>query len=117
MTGRSRAGYRFFQRLPHCLGADRFDQAQDDHLVRQQLQCPVAPSTRWVGARQLHELLLNVSFDLDLFRTCRLRSMINRRVDPFHDESLTDAGDGVHAGTQSSDDLIITMPFSLRGIS
>ena len=110
MSERSRAGCRFFQRLAHRLGADRLNEAQDDDLVRQQLQCPVAPPARRVSACQLHELLLDVSFDLDLLRPCRLRSVIDGLVDPFHDKSLPDAGDRVHAGAESGDDLIIAMP-------
>jgi hypothetical protein len=116
MTARPRAGCRFFQRLPHRLGADRLYQTQDDNLVRQQLQRPVAPPTGRVGACQLHEFLLDVPFDLDLVRPRWLRSVVDRRIDPFRDESLPDAGNRVHADIQGGDDLIIAMPPSPCGI-
>ena len=116
MTERSRAGCRFFQRLPHRLGADRIDQTQDDHFVSEQLQGPVASPTGRVGAGQLDQLLFDVSFDLDLVRTCRLRPVIDRRLQSFDDKSFSDASDGLQAGTQGCDDFIVGVAFSPHAI-
>jgi hypothetical protein len=116
MTEQSRAGCRFFQRLPHRFGADRLDQTQDDHLVSQQLQCPVAPPTRRVGASQFDELLLNVSFDLDLVRTRWPRLGIKGRFNPLGHKPLTDAGNGPRACTQGCDDVLVARVVAMHGI-
>ena len=68
MTGRSKAGCRFFQRLTHRFGADRVDEAKDQHLVSQQFQRPMALATGQVRAGQLDQFLLDVPSDLDLVR-------------------------------------------------
>ena len=116
MIERSRAGCRFFQRLTHRFGADRIDQAQYDHLVSEQLQGPVTSPTGWVGAGQLHQLLLHVSFDLELLWTCRLRSVVDRCLQSFDDKSFPDPSDGFQAGTQSGDDFIVGVSFPAHTI-
>ena len=116
MTGRSTAGCHFFQRLPYGLGTDRVDQAQDHHLVGEQLERPMASTTRRVGARQLDQLLLNVPFDLDLVRPCRLRVMVDGRLDPFGDEPLPDTSDGSGADTYGHDDVLVGVVTTRRGI-
>ena len=116
MTERSRAGCRFFQRLTHRFGADRIDQTQDDHFVGEQLQGPVTSPTGRVGAGQLDQFLFHVSFDLDLVRTCRLRPVIDRRLQSFDDKSSPDASDGLQAGTQGCDDFIVGVSFSPHAI-
>ena len=107
MSGRSRAGCRFFQRLPHRLEADRIDQTEHDHLVGQQLQGPMAPAPGRVGAGQFDQLLFDVPPDLDLVRPGRLGAVIEGRLESLGDEPLPDAGDGPRAGAQGSDDLFI----------
>jgi hypothetical protein len=116
MTGRSKAGCRFFQRLPHRLGADRIDQAQDDHLVGQESQSPMAPPTGWVSARQFNQLLFDVSFDLYLIRPCRAWSGVKRRLDALGNEPFPDAGDGPQARSQGRDDFLVSVPLTMHGI-
>ena len=66
MTELFRAECRFFQRLTHRFGADRINEAEDHHLVSQQLQRPTASATGRVCAGQLDQFLLDVPSDLDL---------------------------------------------------
>ena len=112
MIERSRAGCRFFQRLSHRFGVDRIDQTLDEHFVRQQLQGPVTSPTRRVGTGQLDQLLFDVSFDLDLVRTCRLRPVINCRLQSFDDKSFSDVSDCLQTSTQSCDDFVGGVSFS-----
>jgi hypothetical protein len=107
MTEQSTAECRFFQRLTHRLGADRIDEAEDHHLVSQQLQRPMASATGRVCACQLDQLLLDVPFDLDLVWTRRLRPVINRSHQPFDDKSFSDPSDRFQAGSQRCDDFIV----------
>src|SRR5262249_36044529 len=65
-SGQSTAGCRFFESLANRFGADSVDQAQDDHLVGQQLQGPVAAALGRVAAGEPDELLLDIPLDLDL---------------------------------------------------
>ena len=116
MTEQSRAECRFFQRLTHRFGADRVDQAQDDHLVSEQLQGPVTSPTGWVSAGQLDQLLLRVSLDLDFVWACRLRSVIDRCLQSFDDESFSDPSDGVQTRTQSGDDFIVGVTCPMHAI-
>jgi len=116
MTGRSRAGCRFFERQPHRLGTDRIDQTQDNHLIGEQPQGPVAPSARWVGAGQFDQFLLNIPFNLDLVRPRRSRSGVEGRFDPLGDEPLPDPSDRPRACAQGCDDVLIAVPLAMNGI-
>jgi hypothetical protein len=116
MTERSRAGCRFFQRFTHRFGADRIDQAQDDHLVCEQLQGPVTSPAGWVSAGQLDQLLLHVSFDLDFVWARRLRPVIDGCLQSFDDKSFPDPSDGVQTRTQSGDDFIVGVAFPMHAI-
>jgi hypothetical protein len=107
MTKQSRVECRFFQRLTHRFGADRIDKAEDHHLVSQQLQRPMASATRRVRAGQLDQFLLDVSFDLDLVRACRLRPVINRRLQSLDDKSSSDPSDRFQTGAQGCDDFVV----------
>jgi hypothetical protein len=110
----SRVGCRFFQRLPHRLGADRLDQPQNDHLVSQQLQCPAARATWRLSASQFDELLLNVSFDL--VRPHRPGFGIERCFNALGHKPLTNAGDSPRARTQSYDDVLVASIVAAHGI-
>ena len=77
----SRAECRFFQRLAHRLGTDRIDQAQDNHLVGEQPQGPVAPATGRIGTRQFDQLLFNVPFNFDLVGSGRPWLGVKGRLD------------------------------------
>jgi hypothetical protein len=107
MTEKSMAERRFFQRLAHRFGAGRVDEAEDHHLVSQQLQRPMASSTGRVGAGRLNQLLLDVPLDLDLVWACWLRPVINRRLQSFDDESLSEPSDRFQTAAQSCDDFIV----------
>ena len=117
MTEQSRAECRFFQRLTHGLRADRIHQTQDDHFVSEQLQGPVTSPARRVGTGQLNQLLFHVPFDLDLVRTCRLRPVIDRRLQSFNDKSFADASNGFQTGAERSDNFIVGVVFSPHTIS
>jgi hypothetical protein len=107
MIERSTAGCRFFQRLPHGLGADLRDQAQHDQLVREQLQSPVAASLGGITASQFDQPLLDVPFDLDLVGPKGLRSAQEGDIEPLGNQVVADARDRPEADTQGSDDLVI----------
>jgi hypothetical protein len=72
----------------------------------------VTSPTGRVGAGQFDQLLFHVSVDLDLVRTCRLRPVIDCRLQSFNDKSFPDAGDGLQAGTEGCDDFIVGVSFS-----
>jgi hypothetical protein len=93
--------------LPHGFGADGIHQAQDHHLVGQQLQSPVAPAPWRFAASQGNQLLFDVSFDLDLVRPRRLRLVVDGCLEAFGDETLPNTLDGPQTGSQSRHDLVI----------
>jgi hypothetical protein len=107
MTEQSRAECRFIQRLTHRFGADRIDEAEDNHFVSQELQSPMASATGWVRTGQLDQFLLDVPFDLDLVWACRLWPVIKRRFQSFDDKSLSDPSDRFQTGAQRCDDFIV----------
>jgi hypothetical protein len=112
---RPTAGCRFFQRLPHRLGADLVDQAEHDQLVGEQLQGPVAAALGGLTASQFDQPLLDVPLDLDLVGPRGLRSAQQGHVDPCGDQFVAHAGDGSQAGAQGSDDLVVG-PFVAEGV-
>jgi hypothetical protein len=116
MTARSRAEYRFFQRQPHRLGANRVDQAQYNHLVGEQLKRPVTAPARWVGAGEFDQFLFSVSFDLDLVWPRWPWFRVERRVEPLGDEPLPDSSDGPGAGVQGRDDILVAVPLAMYRI-
>jgi hypothetical protein len=97
----------FFQRQPDRLDADPIDKAQDDQLVGQQLQGPMAAPLGGLAAGQLDQPLLEVPFDLDLVRPRGLPSATQGRVEALGDQLSADARDGPQTGPQSGDDLLV----------
>jgi hypothetical protein len=116
MTARTRAEYRFFQRQPHRLGANRVDQAEYNHLVGEQLQGPLAAPAQWVSTGQFDQFLFNVSFDLDLVRSSRPWPGIESHIEPLGDESLPDTSDGPKARVQGRNDVLVAVSLAMDGI-
>jgi hypothetical protein len=116
MTEQSRAECRFFQRLTYRFGADRIDEAEDHHLVSQQLQRPMTSATGRVRAGQLDQFLLHVSFDLDFVWASRLRSVVDCCLQSFDDKSFPDPSNGVQARAQSGDDFIVGVTLPMHTI-
>ena len=116
MTGQPRAGYRFFQGLAHRLGANRVDQAQDNHFVSEQPQRSVTPTEGWLAASQFDQLLLDVSFDLDLLRPRWPRPGVESRFDSLGDEPLPDTNDCPRACAQSGQNVLVTVSVAMGGI-
>ena len=106
-SGRSTAGCRFFESLPHGLGTDGLDQAQYDQFVSQQLHGPVAPALGWVAASQLDQFLLQVSLDFDLVRTRWLRPGANGCLEPLGDKALSDTSDGARTRAESVNKVVV----------
>jgi hypothetical protein len=96
--------------LANRFGADGGGQPQDDHLVAEQLQGPLAAALGGVAASQLDEPLLDVPLDLDLARSGRLGLAVDGSSDALGDETLADSGYGPLANAQGGGDVVIRPP-------
>jgi hypothetical protein len=65
----------------------------------------VAAPARRIAAGQFEQLLFNVSLDLDLVRSGRLRPVVKGGFQTFRNESLPQALNRSRAGAQGRDDL------------
>jgi len=65
----------------------------------------VAAPARRIAAGQFAQRLFDVSLDLDLVRSGRLRPVVQGGFQPFRDEALPQAFNGARAGAQGRDDL------------
>jgi hypothetical protein len=65
----------------------------------------VAAPRGWVTARQLDQVLLHVSFYLDLGGPRRLRFGVESRLEAFGDQTLADPLDRPHTGAEGVHDV------------
>lgn len=65
----------------------------------------MAAPARRIAAGQFKQLLFNVSLDLDLVRSGRLRPVVKGGLQTFCDESLPQTLNRARAGAQGRDDL------------
>jgi len=95
--------------LPNRLRADGIEQAQTDQFIREQLQGPVAATFGWVATGQADQGLLDIAFDLDLGRACRLWLVVESGQEAFGDEAFPNASNGPQADGGQIGDVVVVV--------